>query len=66
MESATGSNKGTNRSRTSWADFQVRSAIAIRRHQTLVNCAFLVLLEHMVRPTIHKRQTDRAATAVVH
>jgi hypothetical protein len=23
-----------------WADFQVRSAIAIRRHQTLVNCAF--------------------------
>ena len=23
-----------------WADFQVRSATAIRRHQTLVNCAF--------------------------
>jgi len=23
-----------------WADFQVRSDIAIRRHQTLVNCAF--------------------------
>ncbi|MGI5149441.1 hypothetical protein ACQEVC_24345 [Plantactinospora sp. CA-294935] len=23
-----------------WADFQVRSAIAIRRHQTLVHCAF--------------------------
>jgi hypothetical protein len=23
-----------------WADFQVRSAIAIRRHQALVNCAF--------------------------
>jgi hypothetical protein len=23
-----------------WADFQVRSAEAIRRHQTLVNCAF--------------------------
>jgi hypothetical protein len=25
-----------------WADFQVRSAVAIRRHQTLVNCAFSV------------------------
>ncbi|MFD1045125.1 hypothetical protein ACFQ1S_05735 [Kibdelosporangium lantanae] len=24
-----------------WADFQVRSATAIHRHQTLVNCAFL-------------------------
>ena len=23
-----------------WADFQVRSDIAIRRHQVLVNCAF--------------------------
>ena len=23
-----------------WADFQVRSATAIRRHQTLVHCAF--------------------------
>ena len=23
-----------------WADFQVRSDIAIRRHQALVNCAF--------------------------
>ena len=23
-----------------WADFQVRSDLAIRRHQTLVNCAF--------------------------
>ncbi|MFD5035183.1 hypothetical protein ACFWM0_32915 [Streptomyces sp. NPDC058405] len=23
-----------------WADFQVRSDTAIRRHQTLVNCAF--------------------------
>src|SRR5881394_3529551 len=23
-----------------WADFQVRSAVAIRRHQALVNCAF--------------------------
>jgi hypothetical protein len=23
-----------------WADFQVRSTTAIRRHQTLVNCAF--------------------------
>ena len=23
-----------------WADFQVRSDVAIRRHQTLVNCAF--------------------------
>ncbi|TQK98186.1 hypothetical protein FB563_3203 [Streptomyces puniciscabiei] len=23
-----------------WADFQVRSDRAIRRHQTLVNCAF--------------------------
>ncbi|MDW5329628.1 hypothetical protein [Plantactinospora sp. KLBMP9567] len=23
-----------------WADFQVRSAIAIRHHQTLVHCAF--------------------------
>lgn len=23
-----------------WADFQVRSPIAIRRHQVLVNCAF--------------------------
>ena len=24
-----------------WADFQVRSTTAIRRHQTLVNCAWL-------------------------
>ena len=23
-----------------WADFQVRSDVAIRRHQALVNCAF--------------------------
>ncbi|GIG91108.1 IS701 family transposase [Plantactinospora endophytica] len=37
-----------------WADLQVRSATALRRHQTLVNCAFR-LLGHLVRPTIHKR-----------
>jgi hypothetical protein len=38
--SATGSSRATSRSGTSWADFQVRSDTAIRRHQVLVNCAF--------------------------
>ena len=33
------------------ADFQVRSDIAIRRHQALVNCAFSLLLGRRVTPT---------------
>lgn len=33
-----------------WADFQVRSDTAIRRHQTLVTCAFS-FWGHLVRPT---------------
>ena len=30
----------TSKDELGWADFQVRSDIAIRRHQVLVNCAF--------------------------
>jgi hypothetical protein len=32
-----------------WADFQVRSDFAIRRHRALVNCAFQLLLGSLVR-----------------
>jgi hypothetical protein len=34
-----------------WADFQVRSDRAIRRHQTLVNCAFSFCWDQWFRPT---------------
>ena len=33
-----------------WADFQVRSDTAIRRHQTLVNCAFSFCWDHWFAP----------------
>ena len=38
-----------------WADFQVRSDIAIRRHQALVNCRVQLLLGRLVRTTTPRR-----------
>jgi DDE superfamily endonuclease len=38
--SGTGSSRGTSKDELGWADFQVRSDLAIHRHQVLVNCAF--------------------------
>ena len=45
-----------------WADFQVRSDAAIRRHQTLVNCAFSFCWNTWVRtaPTRSGRLATRA------
>jgi hypothetical protein len=46
-----------------WADFQVRSDIAIRRHQTLVNCAFCFCWDAWFHDhaTPHERVTPRTA-----
>jgi len=46
-----------------WADFQVRSDTAIRRHQTLVNCAFSFCWGAWFHdhPTPHEPPTPRAA-----
>jgi hypothetical protein len=49
-----------------WADFQVRSDVAIRRHQTLVNCAFSFCWEAWAAgppPRSPARQPQRAAAA---
>ena len=45
-----------------WADFQVRSDTAIRRHQALVNCAFCFCWDAWFgdHPTPHQHQTPRA------
>src|SRR5215467_11083524 len=45
-----------------WADFQVRSDIAIRRHQALVNCAFTFCWDTWFhdQPTPRQPQTPRA------
>src|SRR6266516_4770922 len=46
-----------------WADFQVRSGTAIRRHQTLVNCAFSFCWDTWFHdhPTPHQPVTPRPA-----
>jgi DDE superfamily endonuclease len=46
-----------------WADFQVRSDTAIRRHQALVNCAFSFCWDAWFhdRPPPHEPPTPRAA-----
>jgi DDE superfamily endonuclease len=46
-----------------WADFQVRSDVAIRRHQALVNCAFCFCWDAWFHdhPTQPKRTAPRAA-----
>ena len=49
-----------------WADFQVRSDIAIRRHQVLVNCAFSFcwaawFADHPPQPTTRHRGRSPAA-----
>ena len=51
-----------------WADFQVRSDIAIRRHQVLVNCAFSFCWAAWFDPPATTRQNtcrsaDRRSTA---
>jgi hypothetical protein len=48
-----------------WADFQVRSDIAIRRHQTLVNCAFCFCWDAWFHdhPTQPRPVTPRTAPA---
>jgi hypothetical protein len=45
-----------------WADFQVRSDTAIRRHQTLVNCAFCFCWDAWFHdhPAPHQPPTQRA------
>ncbi|WP_435058079.1 IS701 family transposase [Streptomyces sp. bgisy060] len=44
-----------------WADFQVRSDLAIRRHQTLVNCAFSFCWEQWFAPHAPHALLDTAA-----
>jgi hypothetical protein len=47
-----------------WADFQVRSDVAIRRHQTLLNCAFSFCWNAWFdQPSTADRQTPTAAAA---
>lgn len=47
-----------------WADFQVRSDTAIRRHQTLVNCAFSFCWDAYAQtPPEDTQQPDVSATA---
>ena len=50
-----------------WADFQVRSAIAIRRHQVLVNCAFSFCRDTWLtappHPGQHRQARKRGGTA---
>jgi hypothetical protein len=47
-----------------WADFEVRCATAIRRHQTLVYCAFLFCWNTVVRTPIHKRRHRKLSGTV--
>jgi SRSO17 transposase len=48
-----------------WADFQVRSAKAIRRHQTLVNCAFsFCWANFLTQHDGHKPTAEPEPTAV--
>jgi hypothetical protein len=48
-----------------WADFQVRSDVAIRRHQALVNCAFSFCWDTWFgdHPPPHQPAPPRTATA---
>lgn len=46
-----------------WADFQVRSDTAIRRHQTLVNCAFSFCWDTWFTDQQHPVSLTRAAPA---
>ena len=48
-----------------WADFQVRSATAIRRHQTLVHCAFSFCWNTWFDPPIHKRPNTCSLSGTV-
>ena len=43
-----------------WADFQVRSDTAIRRHQTLVNCAFSFCWDTWFAPPPHTDDQEPA------